>query len=146
MNPGDPGNQREKRKSRSYNRVVDALKKEKITPLLRAFLSLKANVTISRVVKERSRQNICDIPFSQQQNNTQVVQNSLLSQQAIQEKTRQVMTRQVLQDGSTVYQFNGNNGNSYSHRSNSGAGPKTELVFATSPLPRSGVAAQRNHR
>ena len=142
MNPGDPGNQREKRKSSSYNRVVAALKKEKITPLLRAFLSLKANVTIGRVVKERSRQNICDIPFSQKQNNTQVVQNSLLSQQDIQEKTRQVMTRQVLPDGSQVYQFNGINGNSYSHRSSSGAGPKTESVLATSPLPRSGVAAQ----
>ena len=57
-----------------------ALKKEKLTPLLHAFGVLKANVTIRSVVKERLRQNICNIPFSQQQNNTQVVQNSLLSQ------------------------------------------------------------------
>ena len=142
--PGDPENQREKRKAPSpTSKPMEASEKDKkkgkITPLLRAFGVLKANVTISSVVKERLRQNICNIPFSQQQNNTQVVQNSLLSQQAIQDKTRQVMTRQVQQDGSTVCQFNGDGGNSYSHHK---VNTTTELVFATSPLPRSGVAAQ----
>jgi len=144
MNPGDQGYQGKKRKAQAPTLQLMApsekdKKKERITPFAQAFYRLKDNVTGSKVEREDGQLNMCNLPFSAKNNNTQVVQNSLLSQQAIQASTKQVMTRQVQQDGSMVCQFNGNGGNSYSHHN---AGAKTEVVFATSSLPRSGVAAQ----
>ena len=140
MNPGD---QRDKRKAPSPTSQPMASsekdkKKERITPLLRDFGELKANVIDKPATKEEGQQDLCTMPHSSKQNNTQVVQTSLLSQQAIQASTRQVMARQILPDGSVKVKFNGSGGNSYSHHVEQGG--QEETVFATSPLPRSGVA------
>jgi len=147
MNQGDQGDQGDKREKRKAPAPTSQpmassekdKKKERITPFAQAFYSLKDNVTENKVEREHGQLNMCNLPFSATNKNTQVVQNSLLSQQAIQASTKQVMTRQVQQDGSVAYQFNGNGGNSYSHHK---AEAKKEVVFATSPLPRSGAAVQ----